>query len=114
MRGQNVCVEKIRIEDNSLIDVDNVPENAISGPIIIESGKPKGPGEPYWRPVPKADEKSCKNSPGVRLPPGPTVDDEVNFDPGETKTSFTAFGIGPDGILMITTHKPATCSLLAL
>lgn len=100
VRGQILGVEKIRIKDNSLKDIDNAPDIAISGPIIIESGQPKGPGEIYWRPSPGAKEKSYMNSPGVRLPPGPTVDDEVNFDPGETKTSFTAFGVAPDGELV--------------
>ena len=83
--------------------VGQLPELAISGPTLVADGKDVSARVPF-RPRPGSKEpygvsKEYRNT--LRLPPGPTKNDEVNYPPPTTMASFTAFGVSKDGHIIL-------------
>jgi len=97
---ENPHIEQLRFSDGQLIGAEKLPRLAVSGPALVRNGEfckiPFRPNligrEPYGLDSEHPDPCSI-----LRLPPGPTLEDEVNYPPSTTMTSFTAFGVSKDG-----------------
>ena len=78
-----------------------LPEFAISGPALIKDGGDVSDNIPF-RPTPRDKEPyGVIGTPSfLRLPPGPTRGDEVNYPPPSTMTSFSAIGVRESGELI--------------
>ncbi|MDQ2696274.1 MAG: phosphodiester glycosidase family protein [Pseudomonadota bacterium] len=92
-------VESVRLDAGCV--VPPLPAWAVSGPALVRNGADVSRQLPFRpRPGTSLPADFAARHPGLRLPPGPTRGDEVNFPPPLTKTSFTAFGVDPQGRLI--------------
>ncbi len=102
---ENVKFHELVFEDGVIKTPTKLPIMGISGPILVQNSTNISHNIPF-RPAPDSKypyglKKYASNNPKyLKVPPGPTLGNEINFPPPSTMTSFSAFGVHNDNRLI--------------